>query len=33
MGLVLYFDFLVLENPGGPPLRSSSFPGHVLFVP
>jgi hypothetical protein len=33
MGLALYFDFLVLQNPGGPPVLKSSFPGHVLFVP
>lgn len=33
MGLVLYFDYLLLGSALGPPVKMASHPIHILFVP
>lgn len=33
IGLPIYFDYVVLENPGGPPLKAASHPTTLLFTP
>jgi hypothetical protein len=33
LGLVLYFDYLVLEKPGGPPVKKASQPVYILMIP
>lgn len=33
VGLAMYFDYLVLANPGAPPLEKASHPVYVLFIP
>jgi hypothetical protein len=33
VGLALFFDYLVLEPPGGPPVKMASLPVYVLLIP
>ena len=33
VGLALYFDYVVLKNPGSPPVVFASHPLYVLFIP
>ena len=31
-GLVMYFDYVVLQNPYGPPVKKASHPLYILFI-
>jgi hypothetical protein len=33
IGLPMFFDYILLDNPGGPPALFASHPLYVLFVP